>query len=138
MASELTDDSQSVPGTPPSLLSIRDGKSGYDVTAAATAFATFNVLSYRRTPDEVLGCFDRLCADAASACLVELKRRRHRLHGSNAIDLAETIPLKPTRQCWTVSMRKHDQGLAPSARLLRPAISRRPSNAGWLPRRHGD
>ncbi|MER9070668.1 hypothetical protein NKH84_29735 [Mesorhizobium sp. M0902] len=62
------------------------------MTTAATAFATFNVLSYRRTPDEVLGRFDRLCADASSACLVELKRR-HPLHGTIAVDLAETIPL---------------------------------------------
>ncbi|MER9770705.1 M20/M25/M40 family metallo-hydrolase [Mesorhizobium sp. M0220] len=92
-ASELTDDSRSLPGTPPSLLSIRDGKSGYDVTTPAAAFATFNVLSYRRTPDEVLERFDRLCADAASACLAELKRRRHFQHGSAAIDLLQTIPL---------------------------------------------
>ncbi|MER9679133.1 M20/M25/M40 family metallo-hydrolase [Mesorhizobium sp. M0184] len=92
-ASELTDDFQDVQGTPPSLLSIRDGKSGYDVTTPATAFATFNVLSYRWTPDEVLDRFDRLCADAVSACLTELKRRRRSQHGSAAIDLVETIPL---------------------------------------------
>ncbi|MER8473839.1 M20/M25/M40 family metallo-hydrolase [Mesorhizobium sp. M0306] len=82
-----------VPGTPPSLLNIRDGKSGYDVTTPATAFASFNVLSYRRRPDEVLDRFDRLCADAVSACLAELKQRRHSQHGSAAIDLVETIPL---------------------------------------------
>lgn len=92
-ASELTDNAQSVPGTPPSLLNIRDGKSRYDVTTPATAFASFNVLSYRRSPDEVLDRFDRLCADAAFACLAELKQRRHCQHGSAAIDLVETIPL---------------------------------------------
>ncbi|MER8956863.1 hypothetical protein NKH98_30090 [Mesorhizobium sp. M0833] len=72
---------------------MRDGKSRYDVTTPATAFAGFNVLSYRRSPDEVLDCIDRLCADAAFACLAELKQRRHCQHGSAAIDLVETIPL---------------------------------------------
>lgn len=74
-AAELTDHCDSSPGTPPSLLGIRDGKAGYDVTTPAAAFATFNVLSYRRTPDEVLDRFDRLCTQAASSLLGELARR---------------------------------------------------------------
>jgi len=74
-APELTDGSQALPGTPPSLLSIRDGKAGYDVTTPATAFATFNVLSYRRAPDEVLERFDRLCLDAARDYRAQLARR---------------------------------------------------------------
>lgn len=74
-APELTDGSQALPGTPPSLLSIRDGKVGYDVTTPATAFATFNVLSYRRAPDEVLERFERLCLGAASDYQAQLTRR---------------------------------------------------------------
>ncbi|RUW97534.1 MULTISPECIES: hypothetical protein [unclassified Mesorhizobium] len=61
--------------TPPSLLSIRDGKAAYDVTTPATAFATFNVLSYRRAPHEVLARFDQLCLEAARGCLEALARR---------------------------------------------------------------
>lgn len=87
-APELTDDTQSMPGTPPSLLSIRDGKAGYDVTTLATAFATFNVLSHRGTPAQVLDRFGRLCRDAASDYLTELSRRlgaRRASHASQAI-----------------------------------------------------
>jgi len=89
-APELTDGSQALPGTPPSLLSIRDGKAGYDVTTPATAFATFNVLSYRRAPDEVLEAFDRLCVDAARDYRAQLSQRI----GSRRCDfIAESIPL---------------------------------------------
>lgn len=84
-ASELTDDSQPLPGTQPSLLSIRDGKAGYDVTTPATAYATFNVLSYRRAPGEVLDHFDRLCLDAAHDFLAELKRRLGTARSNHAI-----------------------------------------------------
>ncbi|TPI12947.1 M20/M25/M40 family metallo-hydrolase [Mesorhizobium sp. B4-1-3] len=90
-ATELTEDCGSSAGTPPSLLGIRDGKAGYDVTTPASAFATFNVLSYRRTPDEVLDRFDRLCAEAASNLLGELKRRSQT---PDAIEnLANPVPL---------------------------------------------
>lgn len=90
-ATELTDHCCSSPGTPPSLLGIRDGKTGYDVTTPATAFATFNVLSYRRTPDEVLDRFDRLCAEAASNLLGELKRRSQAPEG--IANLVRPVPL---------------------------------------------
>lgn len=92
-APELTDQSQSEPGTPASLLSIRDGKAGYDVTTPASAYVSFNVLSYRRTPDEVLDRFERLCAQAASACLGALKQRLGPSSGPAAIDLVESIAL---------------------------------------------
>jgi arginine utilization protein RocB len=92
-ATELTEDCGSSPGTPPSLLGIRDGKTGYDVTTPATAFATFNVLSYRRTPDEVLDRFDRLCAEAASNLLKELKRRSHSQAPDGIANLAKPVPL---------------------------------------------
>ncbi|CDX20070.1 Peptidase M20 [Mesorhizobium plurifarium] len=90
-ATELTEHCGSSPGTPPSLLGIRDGKAGYDVTTPATAFATFNVLSYRRTPDEVLDRFDRLCAEAASNLLGDLRRRSQAPDG--IASLARPVPL---------------------------------------------
>ncbi len=62
-------------GVPPSLLSLRDGKAGYDVTTPATAFATWNVLLRQRTPEDVLGIFEALAADAAAAAMAELARR---------------------------------------------------------------
>ncbi|MEZ5777043.1 MAG: M20/M25/M40 family metallo-hydrolase [Paracoccaceae bacterium] len=74
-APELTDNSAEQPGTPPSLLSLRDGKTGYDVTTPATAFACWNVLLHRRSPEEALDAFDRLCTEAAAECLRDLSRK---------------------------------------------------------------
>jgi arginine utilization protein RocB len=88
-ASELTDESSTEPGTAPTLLSLRDGKVGYDVTAPATAFATFNVLNYRRNPAEVLERFDRLCKEAVSDHLTAL---RHRVKQSRNTAKVTEIP----------------------------------------------
>lgn len=74
-APELTDTTAAQPGTPPSLLSLRDGKAGYDVTTPGTAFATWNVLIHNRTPDDILDTFDRLCAEAVTGCLDDLVGR---------------------------------------------------------------
>ncbi|WP_348641699.1 hypothetical protein [Mesorhizobium sp. B2-2-2] len=92
-AVELTDDCGASPGTPPSLLGIRDGKLGYDVTTPAAAYVIVNVLTYRRTPEEVLNRFDRLCAGAASVLLAELKRRVVQQHGASHTELDKGIPL---------------------------------------------
>jgi arginine utilization protein RocB len=90
-APELTEAYGTTPGTPPSLLGIRDGKTGYDVTTPRTAYATFNVLSYRRTAAEVLDRFDLLCAAAASGLLAELRSRLSPLAGQ--VDLATSVPV---------------------------------------------
>lgn len=49
-ACELTDPGGLSPRTPPSLLSLKDDKSGYDVTTPGSAFATWNVLTYKSNP----------------------------------------------------------------------------------------
>ena len=74
-APELTDGTAGRPGTPPSLLSLRDGKEAYDVTTPAAAFLYFNVLSTTRAPTEVLERFEALCAEAAAAHLEALRAR---------------------------------------------------------------
>lgn len=71
----LTDSSGGQPGTPPSLLGLRDGKTGYDVTTPATAFATWNVILQRRTPDDILQAFDELCREAIADILSHLRAR---------------------------------------------------------------
>ncbi|WJI35649.1 MULTISPECIES: M20/M25/M40 family metallo-hydrolase [Mesorhizobium] len=90
-APELTEEGGSAPGTPPSLLGIRDGKTGYDVTTPRVAYASFNVLSYRRTPTEVLDRFDKLCAEAASRLLQELQSRVSATTGQ--VDTARSVPV---------------------------------------------
>ncbi|MBC7737588.1 MAG: M20/M25/M40 family metallo-hydrolase [Candidatus Saccharibacteria bacterium] len=72
-ASELTDPATG--GTRPSLLSLRDGKAGYDVTTPGTAFAAFNVLTVARSPGQVLAAFDELCAQGAAQALAALAAR---------------------------------------------------------------
>ncbi len=91
-ARELTDLSEG-PGTPPSLLTLRDGKKAYDVTTPATAFAAFNVLVVSRTPGEVLDAFDALCAEAVEKALAELRGRAEAFRGSAAIDALERVPV---------------------------------------------
>ena len=83
-APELTDDTAAQPGTPPSLLSLRDGKAAYDVTTPATAFATWNVLIHRRSPMQVLDIFDMLCLRAASSFLTLLADRANQSKGKKA------------------------------------------------------
>jgi len=84
-APELTDPSAG--STPPSLLSLRDGKAGYDVTTPGTAFAAFNVLTVARGPEKVLAAFDALCARGAARALAALATR------SPAANLALDVPL---------------------------------------------
>lgn len=77
-APELTDESAAEAGTPVSLLSLRDGKVGYDVTTPATAWATWSVLNHRRDPSTVLRMVERLVREAADACLADLAQRASR------------------------------------------------------------
>lgn len=86
-APSLTDDATGTPGTPPSLLSLRDGKGGYDVTTPSTAFLTFNVLSYTRSPDDVMDQFEGLCLEAADVFMDSLRERlaRTRSHEKTTV-----------------------------------------------------
>jgi arginine utilization protein RocB len=74
-APELTDDSGEVPGTAASLLSVKDGKTGYDVTAPGTAFLFWNVLLHRRDPAQVLPIVADLVGQAVRGCLTDLTAR---------------------------------------------------------------
>ena len=74
-APELTDNGSASPGTPVSLLSLRDGKTGYDVTTPGTAFATWNVLNHRRDPAVVLDLVETLAREAISECVADLTTR---------------------------------------------------------------
>ena len=74
-APELSDNSAATPRTPVSLLSLRDGKLGYDVTTPGTAFATWNVLNHRRDPSVVLDLIESLTKEAISDCIADLRLR---------------------------------------------------------------
>ena len=74
-APELTDNSAAMPETPVSLLSLRDGKTGYDVTTPGTAFATWSVLNHRRDPSAVLDLVEALAREAIADCIADLRAR---------------------------------------------------------------
>ena len=74
-APELTDHSAATLGTPVSLLSLRDGKTGYDVTTPGTAFATWSILNHRRDPSVVLDLVEDLSREAIADCLADLGTR---------------------------------------------------------------
>lgn len=74
-APELTDDSADVPGTAASLLALRDGKAGYDVTTPPHAFAYWNVLNHLRNPANVLSIVERLVTEAIADLLRGLSER---------------------------------------------------------------
>jgi arginine utilization protein RocB len=61
---------------PPALLSLKDGKTGYDVTTPATAFATWNVLSASRPPAATLATFRAAVEAAVAAHAAALGARR--------------------------------------------------------------
>jgi arginine utilization protein RocB len=112
-APELTDDSAGeTPGTLPSLLSLRDGKAGYDVTTPAAAFVTFNVLSYRRSPDEVMMRFEALCREAAAGFLHELEQRLNQTRSAG----------KPTVLDRPITLHRYEAVLA-------AAVAANPRNA---------
>jgi arginine utilization protein RocB len=77
-APALTDEGSGEPGTPVSLLSLKDGKAGYDVTTPGTAFATWSVLNHRRDPAIVLDLVEPLVREALGACVASLRERAAR------------------------------------------------------------
>jgi arginine utilization protein RocB len=78
-APELTDDSLAdLPGTPASLLALKDGKAGYDVTTPGTAWLFWNVLLHRRDPASVLPAVAGLVREALGDCLRALAQRAAR------------------------------------------------------------
>lgn len=85
-APELTDGTANAPGTAASLLSMKDGKSGYDVTTPETAYLFWNVINLRRSPDEVLNVVQDLVAEATQDCLDHLSARARAAGHLNDVD----------------------------------------------------
>ncbi|MFO1090348.1 MAG: M20/M25/M40 family metallo-hydrolase [Hyphomicrobiales bacterium] len=81
-APELTDGSVPDGGTPPSLLSLRDGKEAYDVTTPQTAFLALNVLLRTSTPAQVTEAFEILCRRGCDRAVERLKANIERLSAS--------------------------------------------------------
>lgn len=93
-APELTDDSAGVPGTAASLLALKDGKGGYDVTVPGTAFLFWNVLLHRRDPASVLPLVSKLVRESLRDCLAALRARAAMSgHNADAAELEAEVPV---------------------------------------------
>lgn len=63
----LADLAPGSPGIPPTLLSLKDSKSHYDVTTPSHVWATWNLLYFKREPRELLDSFTDLCRHAVAS-----------------------------------------------------------------------
>lgn len=82
-APELADPSGGLPGIPPTLLSIKDGKDKYDVTTPATVFATWNALTMGRDANETMRIFGEVVRRSLDGLARDLAERRAAVSGSN-------------------------------------------------------
>jgi arginine utilization protein RocB len=74
-APELTESLGNASGTPATLLGMKDGKAGYDVTTPGTVWMFWNTARYRRGPEDVLAPLARLIEDAAAGVAAQLRQR---------------------------------------------------------------
>lgn len=138
-APELTDDGAGSPGTAASLLALKDGKSGYDVTVPGTAWLFWNVLLHRRDPSLVLPTVAGLVREALADCLSALAARAAQSgHAADARALETEVPIL-TYGALLAEVAARDPGLsdhldrvaASTATLDLPERCRRMTAALW-------
>ncbi|MGL5362282.1 MAG: M20/M25/M40 family metallo-hydrolase [Bosea sp. (in: a-proteobacteria)] len=78
----LADKAQGQTGMPPTLLSLKDGKAGYDVTTPETAFAIWNALSLGRGAEETFATFRALVDAATERFAEQLAERQQAVMGN--------------------------------------------------------
>ena len=74
-APELTESLGNTSGTPATLLGMKDGKPGYDVTTPGTVWMFWNTALYRRGPEDVLAPLTRLVEGAVGGVAAQLRQR---------------------------------------------------------------
>ncbi len=140
-APELTDESAAEAGTPVSLLALRDGKPGYDVTTPGTAWAYWSVLNHRRDPSTVMRIIERLVREAVAECVGRLSQRAAASgQFAGLLDWAGSVKVLRWSELLA-SVREKDAGidadLASEAARLRdsgldtPEISRQLTALAW-------
>lgn len=87
-ADDLGDDAAGVTGMPPTLLSLKDSKTHYDVTTPASAFAIWNVLTLQRSAHDVMARF-RAHVETAGAAFRDRLMQRRRIRSGDASPLAD-------------------------------------------------
>ena len=82
-ATELADSHGGQPGIPPTLLSLKDSKTHYDVTTPDAAFVTWNALTLRRSAGEVMDRFEALVRETVLRFSTDLASRRMAVTGAS-------------------------------------------------------
>lgn len=78
----LADSIDGQAGMPPTLLSLKDGKAGYDVTTPETAFEIWNALSLGRGAEETFATFRALVDKATERFAEQLAERQEAVMGN--------------------------------------------------------
>lgn len=73
---DLTEKTAGEVGSAPTLLGLRDSKTGYDVTTPESVWMFWNVATHRRGPEAVLETFGHLVREATGPLLAALRGRR--------------------------------------------------------------
>jgi arginine utilization protein RocB len=79
---ELSDAVAGQAGIPPTLLSIKDSKTHYDVTTPDAAFVTWNALTLRRSAEDVMRQFEASVSETVERFRRELAERRVAITGT--------------------------------------------------------
>jgi arginine utilization protein RocB len=94
----LADEAHGEKAPPPVCLEARDFRRIYDVTAPGAAWLSFNWLSHRRTPEELMGEFRRLVETAlADAVRLEAERKAAYEGGALALPVAQVLTVSELR-----------------------------------------
>ena len=134
-APELTEMSDR-PGTPPTLLMLRDGKAGYDVTTPGSAFVALNVLTVSRTPADILEAFDALCRQAVDGALASLRARASGLPArATAIDALTEVPIVRVSALVEAVQRKDSRAYATVVASIPPDAPSLPERCRLLTER---
>lgn len=82
-APELAESTGDDLGPGPTLLGMRDTKTGYDVTMPASVWMYWNVICHRQGPEEVLGRIEAIARTTLTGALATLGARRPRSAGTS-------------------------------------------------------
>ncbi len=88
---DLTERTEGEQAAAPTLLVMKDDKTAYDVTMPASVWLSWNVMTHRRSPDDVLAAVEHAAVRAGASFLDGLARRANEIGADVA--LPDTVPV---------------------------------------------
>jgi arginine utilization protein RocB len=123
LAADLSETTGSEVAAPPTALSAKDLKQGYNVTTPAQAFVYWNTMQHRRSPAEM---FDIVMAHAQCAVDRAMKRTGHAIDLMTSAELESRAGQKPMPQNLALDLpeqaRLATQEMVAKAQLVRPTV----------------